>query len=736
MHSNSTIHIPKFKPSLRIEPIDSDVLLILSECKRSIISGRGIVLVAQTIDGHRSVEEIASALSDRLSGIEVLHALNQLTEKGHIVTAEAAATESLVAFWDLIAGDGAMALKNLANAAVSVESVGGLSCAPLTQALGLSRVRVARQAQLRIILADDYDRPELEQIGRQATVENAALLLVKPCGVNPAIGPLIQAQSGACLACLKFWIGINHPVERFVSRLQGDAGCRLPLSTAGAGEQAVYGLTALAVANLFATREDRASLHDSLLAINLHSLQTSSHRIVKRPQCPHCGDPELMRKQAARFPELQSIRQLYCKDGGYRKRDPVQTFEQYKHLISPVTGPISYLHPMPGRHAGMRKVYVSGYMVCPQDTPRGNSFDKICAGKGQTDEQARASALCEALERYSGVYQGDEATLRSSFSALGEQAIHFNALQDFSDWQYENREQINALTEDRRKQVPPRFDENAPIDWTPAWSLGTGRKHYLPLAYCYAETPKQGGSKFGIHNPNGAAAGNCLEEAILQGFLELVERDATAIWWYNRIERPGIDLASFGDPYFDSLSLHYAEMGWELWVLDLTHDLGIPACAALAYHAGSERYAIGFGCHLNAHLAVQRALTEVNQLFDPKGDSPSPWDVAKLGPARFLFPSTDAPARLATQLTSVGGIDLKSDIDHCIGVLADAGLEMLVVDKTRPDIGLSVVQVVVPGLRHFWPRFGTGRLYSVPLALGWINAATDEKHLNPAPLFL
>jgi ribosomal protein S12 methylthiotransferase accessory factor len=33
-----------------------------------------------------------------------------------------------------------------------------------------------------------------------------------------------------------------------------------------------------------------------------------------------------------------------------------------------------------------------------------------------------------------------------------------------------------------------------------------------------------------------------LEEAIVQGFFELVERDSTAIWWYNRLRRPAIRL--------------------------------------------------------------------------------------------------------------------------------------------------------------------------------------------------
>jgi ribosomal protein S12 methylthiotransferase accessory factor len=51
-------------------------------------------------------------------------------------------------------------------------------------------------------------------------------------------------------------------------------------------------------------------------------------------------------------------------------------------------------------------------------------------------------------------------------------------------------------------------------------------------------------------------------------------------------------------------------------------------------------------------------------------------------------------------------------------------------------VGLCAVKVVVPGLRHFWPRFGPGRLYDVPVRLGLLPAPLAEAELNPLPLFL
>ncbi len=139
------------------------------------------------------------------------------------------------------------------------------------------------------------------------------------------------------------------------------------------------------------------------------------------------------------------------------------------------------------------------------------------------------------------------------------------------------------------------------------------------------------------------AAGTCLEEAVLQALLELVERDAAAVWWYNRVARPAIALDSFGDPYFEALEADYARLGWAVWVLDLTHDLGIPTCVALAHEAREDRFSIGFGCHLDPRLAVQRSLTELNQLFDPGAARRAPWDLERLLTARISSPALISP---------------------------------------------------------------------------------------------
>jgi ribosomal protein S12 methylthiotransferase accessory factor len=76
------------------------------------------------------------------------------------------------------------------------------------------------------------------------------------------------------------------------------------------------------------------------------------------------------------------------------------------------------------------------------------------------------------------------------------------------------------------------------------------------------------------------------------------------------------------------------------------------------------------------------------------------------------------------------------DVLACQALVERLGLEMLVLDQTRPDIGLPVVKVIVPGLRHFFARFAPGRLYDVPVQLGWLREPLLEDQFNPQPMFL
>jgi ribosomal protein S12 methylthiotransferase accessory factor len=101
----------------------------------------------------------------------------------------------------------------------------------------------------------------------------------------------------------------------------------------------------------------------------------------------------------------------------------------------------------------------------------------------------------------------------------------------------------------------------------------------------------------------------------------------------------------------------------------------------------------------------------------------------------YLLPAEVLP-RTAASYPQVWAEDVADDVRTCQALVERAGMEMLVLDQTRPEVGLPVAKVIVPGLRHFWARLAPGRLYDVPVRLGWLARPLAEHELNPMPMFL
>ena len=197
---------------------------------------------------------------------------------------------------------------------------------------------------------------------------------------------------------------------------------------------------------------------------------------------------------------------------------------------------------------------------------------------------------------------------------------------------------------------------------------------------------------------------------------------------------------------------YLAERGRDLAILDLTADLGIPVFAAVSRWRDRqpEQIVLGFGAHLDPSIALLRAVAELNQMLmrvlwhgrgaRRDGRRAQRARVARDGDGspitRISSADPVAPPRRAADFAHVWSDDLRDDIRYCQRLLEMRGMELLVLDQTRPDVGLPVVKVIVPGLRHFWPRFAPGRLYEVPVELGWIARPLREAELNPIAMFL
>lgn len=736
----------KLRPPLRFFLLGPDRSLLVGGGEYYLQRRPEVIAVLSLIDGLRTEMDIVRDALRNVHDLRVLEILNILEQKGWVVEDATYWDETSAVFGGRPGADAARRGDRLCENSVFLISQFADPKKKERQAalfedaflrLGISvgsSPDACPPGGIQIMLTDNFIEIDLDSYYPKFGRRGGRICFVQPTGKNPMFIPLIRHGHGPCPACIRYRLGINRPVEAYLRR-RGFGGFAESSFLFEPAARVIYELAAVHIAK--SLRRDASSLDEGfmLTSVEVSSMTVSRHAVQQRPQCPVCGNPELMRERGERPVVLREAIKVCTDDGGYRLLYPEEAFEKYASLISPITGAVSQVDPAPGGYAHARPVFISGYRAVPrgEDIDR-FSFQRVCAGKGRRPEQAKMSALAEAVERFSGTYQGDEACLRASQEQIGEAAYPPSVLLNYSERQYANRERHNQKETSPSRRIPLPYDSGTPIDWTPAWSLTCNERRYVPLSYCFAETPPGRGGEFCPHNGNGAAAGTCIEEAILQGVLETVERDAAAVWWYNRIPCLSVDFFSLQLPYFDRLKTEYHRRGYKLWVLDLTHDLKIPVFAAVCCSSARNRFSIGFGCHLDPRLAVQRALSELNQLFDPDGELRAPWEMGPSDSTHFLFPSGLTAA--AFDFVPPKFKDIRDDISYCIERLREAGMELIVADKTRPDIGLSVVHVIVPGLRHFRPRLGPGRLYSVPKKMGRLPRENTEDEMNPVPLWL
>lgn len=762
---------PRLKAQLIPRIVPPDKVFLIAESGHYLVHGAAAAAIVGLLDGTRTVPEIAEAVAGSFTLGDVLFAISKFQRFGHLADgATATRDRGLTALFDSQNLDPAAAEAALSGTSVEVITVGRIA-GTTSVTTALTRIGAAvttlTAAQVlaadgapstpgatAVVLTDDYLRPELHKLDVALRRAGRDWLLVKPVGAEVWVGPRFVPEQTGCWTCLEERLDGNRQVERYLMRELGDELGRVAPSLAGAPyiEDLAAALVAGAVTELVTTGTTQ---HDgTLVTAHTRTLQTERHQLVRQPQCSTCGDPALLRKPARIELAPETVR--FSDDGGYRVMPPKDTYQRLEKHVSRLLGAVSSLRLLNEMDNGVAYSYSAGHnfalaghnIAMLRRNLRGQS-----GGKGRTDIQARVSGMCEAIERYSGVWRAARPTRRAAYNDLdGQQAVHPNDVLLYSQAQYDIRAEWNEKDAGRLHAIPDPFQETRPIAWTSVWSLSNQRERLVPAGYCWFGHPDLREHFFCFSDGNGNASGNTLEEAILQGFCELCERDSVALWWYNRLRHPRFDLDSLHDPYVDMLREFYTGMNRDIWVLDLTTDLGVPTFAALSRRLDHpvEDVLMGFGAHLDPRMAVSRALTELNQFLPaivnrlPDGSTDyweddqatlDWWHHATIAREPWLLPDDGKPATTIASHRPVAGDDLASLVTACVDRAGAAGLEVLALDQSRPDIELRVAKVIVPGLRHFWRRLGPGRLYQVPVTLGWLPAPVPEADLNPLSVF-
>ncbi len=591
-------------------------------------------------------------------------------------------------------------------------------------------------AEVDLVLCEDYFDPRLAGEWERALQAGRSRwwLPVRLGGAQAIAGPLLRPGGpGPCWHCFLYRLRRNSPGRAWLEREVPGSHGLVPLFSDPAGRALRWRLAQEAVCRLLADAVPGrfAVLGNPQAPGGGEGDPEAWEAAPRRPQCPQCGDVGWMERQARQPVQLRDVQTLPGARGGSRTVPPEATVHAVQPSVGAWAGVVTECSPLPLAEAGAITVYRSAFHPAgPQEG--GPVAARWCLGKGMTAAQAQASALCEAVERYAAGFQGDEAWMEACEDALPAPAFGPRSLVFASD-----RQRARCGPGDDRVRRTLAHPAGAPLAWTPAWSLTRGAPCFLPLAHCYAGVPERW-SRYGEWNSNGCAAGNCVEEAVLQGLLEVVERDATAIWWYNELAMPAFDLGR-ADPEHVRRVRSTLGSGWSFWALDLTHDFGIPVVAAVGRHADGD-WALGFGCSLGADMACERALTELVQLVAVGKTLPGHWNGLRSASPQFLLPEGGDNHGIASSVRACaatgrrGGI--REDIAACVEAARRCGLEVVVHDYSRPDLPLRTVKTTLPGACHIWPELANPRLSRVPVAMGWRDAARDEGDLNPWPLYV
>jgi ribosomal protein S12 methylthiotransferase accessory factor len=372
-------------------------------------------------------------------------------------------------------------------------------------------------------------------------------------------------------------------------------------------------------------------------------------------------------------------------------------------------------------------------------------------GYGPTWEHARAAAIGEAAERYSATFVPD-GLVAATAAELGPGALEPERFALFHPRQHVSGFPFEPFTRSTR------------VRWARGFALPDGDPVDVPAQLVYLAWPPDPSEPRVAHaTSNGLACGPTLEEALLGGLLEAVERDAFMLTWNARHSPPLLEwhrspgLRALHDRFF-------AGTGGDYECVDLSWTLGVPVVAAVVrggdgvaaalcvgaaaaptveeawLKALGEAFAVRVWASLLLHAAPRREFAadfrDVTEFADHIHLYALPEHAHR---ARFLTASRQR--RDVADVAPLPGDRPLAQLDAVCALLAERGLRAYAVDVTAPDIGaagLRVAKVIVPELcpldvNHRARYLGGERLRCALRELGLRERPLELDDVNPDP---
>lgn len=323
------------------------------------------------------------------------------------------------------------------------------------------------------------------------------------------------------------------------------------------------------------------------------------------------------------------------------------------------------------------------------------------SGKGLTNEQAQASASMEFAERYSWLhfdYSHYDGYQIETFEKIKKGPVPTVDESYFLE-NYVDLKEREKLTSEIK---------GIPLKWIKAYSLTGEREFYYPINW---------------HNmvigSNGLAAGNTLEEAIIQALCEVLERENLFRFFAERRVAKDLDQSSIKNELVREVLENARRKGIEFKIKDISFDFrattfiiqGISKNdkGTLAYNG------VGQGTATDPEKALIRSLAEYfesysltkskekeikEKLGDDVGKYLDQFPKRHMGFHAFYNPEMlDQSAGIVkfSELSGYARKDIKQEIEELVKSLK---YNVTVIDKTHPGLKIPAVRLFVPGMRN------------------------------------
>ena len=310
-------------------------------------------------------------------------------------------------------------------------------------------------------------------------------------------------------------------------------------------------------------------------------------------------------------------------------------------------------------------------------------------GKGGTPQQAEASALMELAERFSffSFAKNPENFFTDIYPNVRDKAIAF--------------EMIAQSVHDESDDLPAsrKIFESLPLKWTWGYNLTREEEVLIPFDWFFA-----------INEFNGPSAGNCVEEALIQGICEIVERHTSSMISQKKLKVAAIRPESVTDPLVNEMFQKYKKAGVNLYLSDFSLDTGIPTVGAMAYDPVTfpalSEIVWTAGTTPDPQKALSRALTEVAQLAgdfntDSNYIASGLPKYATLEEAEYIM----NPGRQVniSDLPDLSSDNLKTEILNCLAALKNINMQVLVINTMHDQLNIPAFYTIIPGA-HFRER--------------------------------